>query len=1308
MKRKNSRNLNIHVGSNPSIVVVTDIPSSAAFESDSCMTRAEMKVFLSQARACGFDSEDFVFITPCPPIDEEEATTDSKVGKHVDKYHQEFRQAFDKHVVNVHAIITLGKWGCRQLMGRAVKITEMRGTLQEFERKAYLPLLSPREVLRFPDRKDIFDTDVAQLGSLEQCGWSVEEFRKAAQGDNYKWVFDLSDLLEDPPQAIAFDVETVGLDHRSPGFRVLTASITRKRGESLVVPLDIEWWNNESLMDDYSRSCPRLTEKMRRKLIRQLKELLGNPEVHVVGHNLKYDLHAMSTLGVEVANWYLDTIQLAFVVDENMQSKSLDNCVRRWLPQFSGYADSFNANTDKSRMDLVQHDDFLKYAGGDTEVTYRLANVLMKLAKQDQKNFETFRKVQMPALRMFYRMERRGIVVDTEALSVLGQYLKEQDKEIESRLISQCPRKLILRYLAEGKKVSFDSPKFLVDLIFGPDGIKVKDGKISEKGETLEPRVWTKSGEISTSGGDHLTYFEDIEFIRDIIELKVIRKMRSTYVGEPSTETKSPVKRLKSGGLPAAVDCALKEEGIQLPKMKGGVVRSRTPNPDLVELFNERGVSKSLDVPFGANKRLTVDVAGNVSLVTTSQNTGFWQYIREVDGTPKIFPQLWLHRVVTGRTSSSDPNCFPDGFGVEVLTKGGWLPFEDVPDDMEVAQWDCDTQTIDFALPVDRIEQEVCDIDIVKIRTDFFIDIVCTENHRWPLINRKTNKLSMVEAGSYQLDAKQPVSAHRSGGTLSLRAEQIGLICALQADGSITKDGAYDFTFRKRRKARRLVHWLKAAGIPYKDYTVEGRFRYFIHQDDIPQWLRSRGKRFSWEVLEYDRETLGMFCDELWQWDGGYTRRKTWTSTVRQNADIVQAAFSLNGDRATVHEASNENCESFWVVNVTHGCTNVQTANHTKEIEKYTGTIRCFTMPKGTLVVRRNGKVAITGNSQNFPKRGVLAERFREVFLAESGKKLIEVDLSQAEIRVVAAMAGEREMLRIYNNDGDIHTATAAFTMGVSESQFIAGLKDETPLIEVVNAWPGAEQYLQRLHGDKRRTETVAKYCKYKRFCAKAVNFGFIYGMGWRNFKSYARTDFKIDYSDAEAEEVRERFFEKYSRLQPWHEAMREFLNRNGYVRALHGALRRLPNSRSDDDKIVGVASRQGINSPVQRFASDYALMGAIRFDRDADPDVMGMYMFIHDANIATALEDHAEEAASALKWYMESTPLKKWFGIELPVKMVADASIGTSLGSIEERPDIESKKPSWFSGNEAPNWMAEDLAERWMEMKEFGVIIPG
>ncbi len=285
-------------------------------------------------------------------------------------------------------------------------------------------------------------------------------------------------------------------------------------------------------------------------------------------------------------------------------------------------------------------------------------------------------------------------------------------------------------------------------------------------------------------------------------------------------------------------------------------------------------------------------------------------------------------------------------------------------------------------------------------------------------------------------------------------------------------------------------------------------------------------------------------------------------------------------------------------------------------------------------------------NGQNFPKRGKLAKTYRSIFKAREGFTFLECDLSQAELRLAAWESGDPVMLNTYRNGGDIHRMTAATTMKMEMEQFNALEKD------VID---------------------------FKRFCAKAVNFGYVYGMGWRGFKVYAKTNYGVDYTDEEAMESRELYFQKYHYLVEWHERRRREAHRYGSVRSLHGAVRHLPSIYSNDKSIVSMAERQAINAPVQQFASDIGIMAMYRIARDCDHRIIRPIGFIHDAILLEVRSDMARELAANVKFYMQSLPLDKWFGITPPLPIVADASIGITLSSMNELKDVEAMQPEWY-----------------------------
>lgn len=290
-------------------------------------------------------------------------------------------------------------------------------------------------------------------------------------------------------------------------------------------------------------------------------------------------------------------------------------------------------------------------------------------------------------------------------------------------------------------------------------------------------------------------------------------------------------------------------------------------------------------------------------------------------------------------------------------------------------------------------------------------------------------------------------------------------------------------------------------------------------------------------------------------------------------------------------------------------------------------------------------------NGQNFPKRGNFAKGFLKLIKASAGKVLIAADMSQVELRLTAWSSMEREMLRIYNSGGDIHEATAAATLRLS--------------IEEFRALPSEVKKLQR-------------------FRAKAVNFGFIYGAQWQTFQTYAKTNYGADYTDKEAQETRDLYFEKYQ-LLPWHASVEHFVREHGYVNTLHGGRRHLHAVWSTDWSISQGAVRQAINAPIQRMGSDLGVIAIARLAAQVDPRLMRPVGFVHDQIICEVDPRYVEQCMGWLCWVMETPPLQQWFGIEAPLPFQADPEFGQNLAETTEvaRTDIDIVQPEWWNTNE-------------------------
>jgi DNA polymerase-1 len=249
-------------------------------------------------------------------------------------------------------------------------------------------------------------------------------------------------------------------------------------------------------------------------------------------------------------------------------------------------------------------------------------------------------------------------------------------------------------------------------------------------------------------------------------------------------------------------------------------------------------------------------------------------------------------------------------------------------------------------------------------------------------------------------------------------------------------------------------------------------------------------------------------------------------------------------------------------------------------------------------------------NVQNLPRDTLI----RSLISAPEGWSLLEIDQSQVELRIAAMLANETEMLKIFNEGKDIHTNTAKLITGKSEVT-----KDE-------------------------------------RSKAKAVGFGFLYGMGAKTFKEYAFTDFNQVISLQDAQMFRDKYFAAYPELTHWHDRCRDEVRIHQSVRTLTGRTRRLLDILSPDQGKSSMAERQAINNGVQSFASDITLSALIEMVDTLNPSEAKVVATVHDSILLEVRNDKVDETIPKIKAIMEHPKIiTDVFKINITVPLIGE-----------------------------------------------------
>ncbi|AVR56943.1 DNA polymerase I [Microbacterium phage Triscuit] len=260
----------------------------------------------------------------------------------------------------------------------------------------------------------------------------------------------------------------------------------------------------------------------------------------------------------------------------------------------------------------------------------------------------------------------------------------------------------------------------------------------------------------------------------------------------------------------------------------------------------------------------------------------------------------------------------------------------------------------------------------------------------------------------------------------------------------------------------------------------------------------------------------------------------------------------------------------------------------------------------------------------------------RGLFGAPPGWTFVEADFSQIELRIGAYLADETTMKHIYASGGDIHTSTAARVTGLPESQVTSKIRKEV---------------------------------------GKPVNFGFLYGMGWRKFIETAFNSYGSVFTELEAQGARMAYFDLYPKLLPWHAKQRRLVNKYGRVVSPLGRIRHLPDIYSPDQGVRAEAERQAINSPVQGFGSDLAVIAMIRINRILRKKGWDQYAhclgLVHDAINFEIRNDYVSRVIPIIKKCMEDMDyLYKQFGTVVDIPIVADVALGAWWGNKFELTD--------------------------------------
>lgn len=248
-------------------------------------------------------------------------------------------------------------------------------------------------------------------------------------------------------------------------------------------------------------------------------------------------------------------------------------------------------------------------------------------------------------------------------------------------------------------------------------------------------------------------------------------------------------------------------------------------------------------------------------------------------------------------------------------------------------------------------------------------------------------------------------------------------------------------------------------------------------------------------------------------------------------------------------------------------------------------------------------------NLQNIPIRTESGREIRKAFIArDKSHQLLAADYSQIELRIIAALSGDKNMIAAFNQGQDIHAATAAKVYGVE----------------------------------------IDEVTREQRSAAKAVNFGIIYGQSAFGLAQ------NLGISRTEAKEIIDSYFEQYGTIKTYMDGAIAQAREKGYVETIFKRRRYLPDINSSNAVVRGFAERNAINAPIQGSAADVIKLAMIEVHKAMkSANVKSKLLLqVHDELVFDVINEEIDLMKDLVKKAMESA-------VELVVPMQAEMETG-------------------------------------------------
>lgn len=742
------------------------------------------------------------------------------------------------------------------------------------------------------------------------------------------------------------------------------------------------------------------------------RRVVENPKVVKVAQNFKFDNQIFVKYGIYVRGTVIDTMLAKYLLNEE-KPHGLKPMVAKYLPEFADYEkyDKFETIPwDKKPLEPLA-----RYGCMDTDFTLRLA-LFLENKLIDKGFYNLYRNLIMPASKVLQDAETNGLPIDLSFNDFLQdkyskliqetndklrsvrqikryqKYSLEQRKQVyidkltqEIEELSGDPKKAksiknredkISRILAgeyktnDEKKliepVNFNSTKQMVDLLYlSPKGFKFpiveytkdKKNKPNNNPSTSEDTLIKISDQDKTG------------FIKSLLDLRGLDKMNSTYIVGLRELVQSDNKvhpTFLIHGTTSGRLSSRNPNGQNIPKVM--------VNPDIKKQFIPPSGKLFLTYDYSqAELRILAHLANEETMLEWFRTgkdihlaSACKKYHEDYDKIIKIYEDeqhelypLWKKRRKQAKTINFGV-CFSGD--TEILTEKGWQRFDLLERGLKVAQYDQNTNEIDFIKPTKYIEHKNQKLYLHESKCT---NICATDNHRLLIKSTKRSK-NYKEVFIKDLRGVKGYSPSAGKYKNNFIDDNITRFIAIVAsDGNFFRPHVFRFCFKKDRKIERLEVFLKNNNLIYKKRKTK---RYTTFH------VKTRGTKFENQVEKYLTLSKDLniqaiydlngeiYLDEAKHWDGTITK-KTHQSIVKFStkseitANIMQLFGILNNKRITISKV-NKLYRLHWRLK-SHNETYVKWDFH-----KVNGlhTVYCVQVPKTNIIIRRKGRVMVVKN----------------------------------------------------------------------------------------------------------------------------------------------------------------------------------------------------------------------------------------------------------------------------------------------------------------------------------------------------------